>query len=331
MEFASKRIGKTTLDVTLLGLGSATLGGHLNPITDADAGNLVAAAHDGGIRYFDAAPLYGHGRSEHMVGDKLRGHNDWILSTKVGRRLRPIRNGAEHIDPAATPFPFEPYFDYSYDGTMRAYEDSLQRLGLARIDMAFIHDIDTHGAETHLAVFETAMTGAYRALDELRSSGDIKAIGLGVNFVEPIVMALDRGDWDCFLLAGRYTLLEQEPIHTLFPAVARHGASIVIGGPFNSGVLAGRDTWNYAKAPRSVVERVKATSRVCDAHDVPMPAAALRFAAAHPLVASVIPGPRVTNELKQIFEWWNQDIPPALWTDLRTEELIDPDAPFPAT
>jgi D-threo-aldose 1-dehydrogenase len=332
MEFETRRVGKTALEVTMLGLGSATIGGNLHPVSDADARMTVLDAYDSGIRYFDTAPFYGYGKSEHMIGDELRGRSGWVLSTKVGRRLRPRRGTQPAADSWKAPFPFEPWFDYSYDGVMRSFEDSLQRLGLGHIDIAFIHDIDihTHGKDVQPAMFSTAMSGAYKALDELRRSGEIKAVGIGVNEAKPIADALDHGDWNCFLLAGRYTLLEQEPLTTLFPAVARHGASIIIGGPFNSGILAGRDTWNYASAPAHVVDRARAIGLVCDAHNVPLPAAALRFPAVHPLVASIIPGPRSAEEFNQIFEWWRLEIPPALWRDLKSEKLLDAAAPVPS-
>jgi D-threo-aldose 1-dehydrogenase len=174
------------------------------------------------------------------------------------------------------------------------------------------------------------MEGAYKALDELRRNGDIKAIGLGVNQAHPIADALDHGKWDVFLLAGRYTRLEQDPLDTLLPAVEQHGASIVIGGPFNSGILVGRETWNYARAPESVMQRAKAIARVCDAHSVPLAAAALRFPLAHKVVASVIPGPRSAEELNQIFEWFEAEIPASLWSDLKNEKLIAENAPVPA-
>ena len=331
MAFETRRIAKTSLDVTVLGLGGATLGGNMSPVSEADAHMLVLDAYDSGIRYFDTAPFYGYGKSEHMVGDELRGRKDWILSTKVGRRLKARRKPQDPDDPWKNPFPFEYVFDYSYDGVMRSYEDSLQRLGLDHIDIAFIHDVDvqSHGKDAQPAMFEAAMAGAYKALDELRRNGEIKAIGIGVNEAKPIADALDRGDWNVFLLAGRYTLLEQDPLKTLLPAVARHGASIIIGGPFNSGILVGRDTWNYTRAPQAVVDRAKAIGRVCDAHNVPLAAAALRFPAAHPLVASIIPGPRSAEELNTIFEWWRTAIPSSLWSDLKAEKLLDPDAPVP--
>ena len=333
MNIGTRQVGRTALQVGELGLGGATLGGNMDAVTDAMARSIVASAFDSGLRYFDTAPYYGYGRSEHVVGDELRGRTDWVLSTKVGRLLKPRRTPQDPGDLWRNPHPFEPVFDYSYGAIMRSYEDSLQRLGLNRIDILYIHDIDvfTHGtADRQEAMFRKAMDEAYRALDELRRSGDIKAIGLGVNEVRPIADALQHGTWDVFLLAGRYTLLEQEPVHTLFPALAKHGASIVIGGPFNSGVLAGGETWNYRRAPADVVERIAGLKRVTAAHKVPLAAAALQFPLANPIVASVIPGPRSIDELNQILAWSELKIPAGLWSDLQSEGLLDAAAPVPA-
>ncbi len=330
MQFDARRIGRTSIDVTVLGFGGATIGGGMAALTDSEGREAVRRAYDAGIRYFDTAPFYGSGRSEHLVGDELRRRGGWRLSSKVGRRLRPVAAGDAPADPA-TPFPFEPWYDYSYDSTMRSYEDSLQRLGLNRIDILYIHDIDTatHGAETQPKMHRQAMDGAYKALAELRRNGDIGAIGIGVNDAHPIAEALEHGDWDVFLLAGRYTLLEQEPVADLLPAVAEHGASIVVGGPFNSGILVGRNLWNYAPAPAEVMARVEAIARVCDSHGVPLGAAALQFPLAHPVVASVIPGPRSAAELNQILDWFSLDIPRSLWSDLRSEDLLMANAPVP--
>jgi D-threo-aldose 1-dehydrogenase len=331
MTIETRRLGGTSVEVTVLGLGGATLGGNMAQLTDADGRMLVIDAFDSGIRYFDTAPFYGYGRSEHLVGDGLRRKEGWVLSTKVGRRLKARRTPQAANDPWTAPLPFEPWFDYSYDGAMRSYEDSIQRLGVDRIDILYLHDVDsyTHGEDEWPRMHRKAMEGAFRAMEELRRAGDIKAIGIGVNQAQPIADALEHGQWDCFLLAGRYTLLEQDPLETLLPAVEKHGASIVIGGPFNSGILAGRETWNYTKAPPAVLDRVKAIARVCDAHGVPLPAAAMQFPLAHPLVASVIPGPRSAEELNQIVEWTTTAIPASLWSDLKTESLIAASAPVP--
>jgi D-threo-aldose 1-dehydrogenase len=333
MEFETRRLGRTSTQVTTLGLGGASYAGNMDPVSDLEARLTIVGAYDAGVRYFDTAPFYGYGRSEHLVGDELRRRDGWVLSSKVGRLLKPRRGGPKQGDQWVDPHPFEPEFDYSYDAVMRSYEDSLQRLGLNRIDVLYIHDVDvfSHGSQERQEIaFRTAMDGAYRALDALRGSGEVKAIGLGVNDARPIADAMEHGQWDCFLLAGRYTLLEQEPLHTLFPTVEKHGASIVIGGPFNSGILVGRETWNYAKAPAAVVDRARNLDRVCAAHNVPLAAAALRFPLAHPVVASVIPGPGKAGQLNQILDWWQTPMPPALWSDLKAEKLLDADAPVPS-
>jgi D-threo-aldose 1-dehydrogenase len=214
---------------------------------------------------------------------------------------------------------------------MRSYEDSLQRLGLNHIDILYVHDIDVGlgGPDYPRPAFAKAIKGAYKALDELRRNGDIKAIGLGVNIVRPILDAMDYGQWDVFLLAGRYTLLEQAPLETLFPKVEKMGASIVVGGPFNSGILAGGKTFNYAKAPKEVVARVKRIAAICADHNVPLPAAALQFPVAHPSVASIIPGPRSPDELRQIFDYWQTQIPSSLWSDLKSAGVLAESAPIP--
>ncbi len=332
MTFEQRKLGRTDLSVTTIGLGCASLGGNMSAVEDAEAHGLIDDAFNAGINYFDTAPFYGYGKSEHAVGDKLRPRNDYVLSTKVGRLLTPRRKPQDAADLWRNPHPFEPVFNYTYDAIMRSYEDSMQRLGLNKIDILYIHDVDvfSHGSEeAQRKVFATAMDEAYKALDELRSTGEIKAIGIGVNEAKPIYDALEHGQWDAFLLAGRYTLLEQAPLHDLLPAVEKHGASIVVGGPFNSGILVGGDTFNYARAPAEVLERVKRIAEVCKAHNVPMPAAALQFPLAHKAVASIIPGPRATAELKQILDWWNTSIPTGLWSDLKSAGVLDSTAPVP--
>ena len=327
----TRKLGRTNVEVTTLGLGTATLGGNAATLTDEDGRILVLAAYDAGIRYFDTAPFYGFGRAEHLTGDGLRKLKDWVLSTKVGRLLKPRVTPRPADDQWSDPLPFEGVFDYSYDGVMRSYEDSIQRLGVDHIDILYIHDIDvfTHGADEQPAAHAAAMDGAAKALDSLRSDGVIGAIGIGVNETGPISDALAHMQWDAFLLAGRYTLLEQDPLEDLLPALEGHGASIVIGGPFNSGILVGRDSWNYAKTPPEIMTRVEGLARVCDAHSVPLAAAALQFPLAHSGVASTIPGPRSAAELHQILDWWKLQIPGSLWSDLKNEKLIAVDAPVP--
>lgn len=315
-----------------LGFGGAPVGGLLDPVDDAAASQTLQAALDAGIRYFDTAPFYGFGLSERRIGDAIRGNVGIRLSTKAGRILQPglAENAAELGWP--NPLPFRPVFDYGYDGIMRSFEDSLQRLGLDRMDILYLHDI---GAFTHTDPseearhFRDAMTGGYRALDELRRSGDVSSIGIGVNETDVCLRALEHGDWNIILLAGRYTLLEQEALNPLFHRCGERGISVVIGGPFNSGILVGGTTWNYTEAPVPVRERVALLQAVCEAHSVPLPAAALQFPIAHPVVEWVVPGARKPDELQQILAWSETGIPTGLWADLKSEGLLDPSAPTP--
>ena len=325
-----RRVGQTKLEIDSLGLGGAPLGGNFVDLGYAQAEELIQAAKNIGIGYFDTAPWYGFGRSERVMGDVLRG-SEYILSDKVGRLLAPgpVKNPADFgmVDP----LPFNVVYDYSYDGIMRAYEDSLQRLGLDRIDILLVHDIGEfqHGQD-HVKHFKNLESGGYRAMDELRTAGLIKAIGLGVNENKVCMDALAIGDWDVFLLAGRYTLLEQTAIDTLFPACRKAGTSIICGGPFNSGVLVGRDSWNYAKAPKEVIDKARALGVVADEFGIPLPAAALQFPLGDEIVCSVIPGPRDKGELEQIVTWFKTPIPKEFWSTLKAKNLIEPSATVPS-
>jgi D-threo-aldose 1-dehydrogenase len=331
--FETRPLGRTPLRVTVLGLGTGTLGGHRVNVPREQADAVIQAAWAAGIRYFDTAPFYGLGRACRIVGDALREvpRNSWVLSTKVGRLLRPRPEVDERAE-RSRPMPFEEVFDYSYAGIMRSFEDSLQRLGLARVDVLYAHDLGArqHGKDAHPEVIRTFRQNGYRALEELRSAGVVGAIGIGVNEREVLIEAMEWGDWDVFLLAGRYTLLEQGALDDVLPKCLRSQVSVVIGAPFNTGVLAGRDTWNYKPAPAEVVARVRAIQAVCDSHAVPVVAAALQFPLAHPAVAAVLPGPRNVEELDTDARLLRYPIPPALWSDLRSAGLLHPDAPTPS-
>jgi D-threo-aldose 1-dehydrogenase len=322
-----RQVGRSKLQVTTLGLGTATMGGTRIKVTRQHGEEIVTAAWDAGVRYVDTAPFYGIGAAEHRVGDALRDkpRDEWVLGTKVGRLLRPTKEG--RIDP----MPFDVIYDYSYDGIMRSVEDSYQRLGLARIDIALVHDIGAyqHGTELNAQYFKVLAESGYKALEELRRTGVVSAIGIGVNEKQVLLDALKIGDWDAFLLAGRYTLLEQGPLEDLLPQCQARGTSIIVGGPLNSGILAGRDTWNYATAPAEVVTRVKKIQAVCDAHEVPLPAAALQFPLAHPVVCAIIPGPRTATEFNENLPLFTQKIPASLWSDLKAQGLLHKDAPVP--
>jgi D-threo-aldose 1-dehydrogenase len=330
-EFAKRQIGRTGLRVTELGLGCATLGGSRIGVAREAAEAIVDAAWAAGVRYVDTAPFYGVGQAERAVGDAMRDHprDEWVLSTKVGRLLKPNPTGV-FGDGRTHPLPFDPVYDYSYDGIMRSFEDSFQRLGLAKIDIVFVHDIGRyqHGG-AHPGHMKILRESGYRALEELRGSGAVSAFGIGVNEREVLLEAMEWGQWDAFLLAGRYTLLEQAPLDDLLPKCIAAGTSIVVGGPLNSGILAGRDTWNYEPAPPEVMARVKAIAAICDSHKVPLPAAALQFPLAHQAVAAIIPGPRTADEFTQNLGFLRHPIPAALWSDLRQAGLLHPDAPIP--
>ena len=296
--FEKRPLGRTAVAVTSLGLGCATLGGSRVAVSREEAEGIARAAWEAGVRYVDTAPFYGFGQAERCVGDALRDvpRDEWVLSTKVGRLLR-ARAGSAAIEHRQNLMPFDAVFDYSYDAIMRSLDDSLQRLGLARIDILYVHDIGTmqHGSEAHPVIMKALRESGYRALEELRRSGAVRAIGIGVNEREVLLEAMEWGAWDAFLLAGRYTLLEQAPLDDLLPKCVSSGISIVVGGPLNSGILAGRDTWNYKTAPPEITARVDQIKAVCDRHQVPL-AAALQFPLAHPAVAAIIPGPRSVEE-----------------------------------
>ncbi|MGX9856403.1 aldo/keto reductase [Limimaricola variabilis] len=325
-----RQIGQTGLMIDTFGVGGAPLGGNFVDLDYAQAAELIRTAQEAGLRYYDTAPWYGFGRSERVMGDMLRG-TDYVRSDKVGRLLKPggVEN-PEHYG-MIDPLPFHVVYDYGYDGIMRAFEDNLQRLGLDRIDILLAHDIGafTHG-EDNARHFADLAGGGYRAMDELRRSGHVKAIGLGVNENQVCIDALGIGDWDVFLLAGRYTLLEQSPLDTLFPACRSAGTTIICGGPFNSGILVGRETWNYAKAPAEIVDKARALADVADAFGVPLAAAALQFPLGNDLVTSVIPGPRDKAELRQNLEWFTTPIPNEFWIALKSNGLLHDAAPVPS-
>ncbi|MDQ7981658.1 aldo/keto reductase [Paraburkholderia sp. SARCC-3016] len=330
---ATRTLPRSGLSMTALGLGCSQFGGLYRPMAAAEAAALADAAWSAGLRYFDTAPYYGYTLSERRVGQALgaRERSAYTLSTKVGRLMRPDASVKPGDDNWAEPLPFRPVYDYSYDGIMRSYEDSRQRLGLARIDVLYVHDIGrmTHG-EQH-AHYWTQLTdgGGFRALLALRSSGEIGGIGLGVNEWEVAADALNEVELDAILLAGRYTLLEQTALEPLLDVCVRRETAIVVGGVFNSGVLAGNGKFNYADAPAEVVDRVSQLSALCARFEVPLPAAALQFPFAHPAVVSCVVGARSVSQLQQNIAWLEQTIPADFWAALRAAHLIDAQVPLP--
>lgn len=329
-------LGRTGLSTTAFGFGTAPIGNIFSAIDETTSDAMIQHAWDAGVRYFDTAPMYGHGLAELRTGHSLRWKNrdELVLSSKVGRLLKPARRSDIDFAPWTNAAPNMMVFDYSYDGTMRAFEDSLQRLALERMDICFIHDIDvfTRGAEQP-EVFKSAMDGAYKALAKLRDEGVIKAIGVGVNEWEVCYAALQQRDFDCFLLAGRYTLLEQDSLDKFLPLCEARGASVVIGGGFNSGILATGAVpgakYNYAPASAEILQRVRGIEAVCKTFAVPLPAAALQFVVAHPAIASFLAGTRTVAQLAQNLAWFSHPIPPEFWDELKGQGLLRADAPVP--
>jgi D-threo-aldose 1-dehydrogenase len=342
MKATDKRpLGRTKLKVTVLGLGTATLGNLYAPVSDADAHETLTTAFDAGVRFVDTAPFYGHGWSEHRVGEALRGYkrDDIVLSTKIGRLLKPKDPGPKGIDGGvfAAVLPFDPVFDYSYDGVMRSVEDSLQRLGTHRIDVLLIHDVDrwTHGSqEAADRRMKEVLEGGYKAMVKLREGGAVGAIGAGLNEWDTCQKLAEASDLDCFLLAGRYTLLEQESLKTFLPLCAKRGIGIFMGGPYNTGILATGAVpgayYNYAPAKPDILERVRKIEAVCERHKVALASAALQFPLAHPAVCSVIPGAKTAAEVKRNIATIEAPIPRDFWVDLKREKLIADEAPVPA-
>ena len=318
------QIGSTELRVTRLGIGGAPIGSLFRTVSEDDACATVLRGLELGLNYIDTAPLYGHGVSEMRLGRVLKDvpRDSFVLSTKVGRVLNPVDS-----PPVSPHFPslpkLEAVFDYSRDGILRSLEESLQRLSLDRVDIAYIHDADDH--------WDQAICEAYPTLAELRSQGVVKAIGVGMNQWEMEARFAREGDFDCFLLAGRYTLLDQSSLAELMPVCLEKNVSLVLGGPYNSGILASDlgpgATYDYESAPVEIIERARRIKAVCDRYVVPLKAAALQFGLMHPAVAATIPGPRSVSEVEENFRMAGHPIPGDLWAELKHEGLIDPQSP----
>ena len=338
--FQHRKIGETSIQVSTLGFGAASLGNLYKSVSTEEAEKTLKAALKSGINLYDTAPRYGLGLSERRLGDVLRTQpkSNYVISTKVGRILTPDRNA----DVSAlrygfdTPMPFDTHYDYTYDGIMRSFEDSIQRLGLSELDILLVHDIgeDTHGNKDPY-YYQQLVSGGYKALDQLRSQGLIKAVGLGVNETQICERVMSLGQFDCFLLAGRYSLLEQDALDSLFPKCYQHDASIILGGPYNSGILAtgvnGKHVphYNYEPAPENIINKVREIENVCTQFEVPLAAAALQFPLGHEVVATVIPGMGSEHRVVKTVELFLHDIPTEFWSTLKQKGLLREDAPTP--
>jgi D-threo-aldose 1-dehydrogenase len=319
------RLGRTSLSVTRFGLGTAPLAGLFEEVAEDQAIQVIERAWDRGIRNFDTAPLYGHGLAETRLGKALRDkpRDEFVLATKVGRLLRADAPPEPGQAFRGTP-PVNPMFDFTYDGVMRSVGESLERLQLERIDILHIHDPDNH--------YDEALHGAYKALDHLRSDGLIRAVGAGMNQAEMLARFAREGNFDCFMLAGRYTLLDQVALDELLPLCVERGVAIIAAGVYNSGILADPKPgshYNYVAAPEPLLERARKIRTVCDRHGVPLKAAALQFPLGHPAVTCVVVGCRSVAQIDESIQMFELDIPPALWKELKAEGLLQEDAPTP--
>jgi D-threo-aldose 1-dehydrogenase len=340
MAIGRRRIGGTRLEVTEIGLGGAPMGGFRATIPDTEAVALTNAGYDAGVRYFDTSPFYGYGRSELRMGAALREkpRDSYVLSTKIGRILHAMKPGEKPpADFREGGLPgFAPVFDYSYDGVMRSLEHSHLRLGISRIDIVLVHDVDFWTIKDRAILdqrFKTVIESGFKALDELRRAGVIGAIGVGINEADTSLRFIQAADFDCMLLAGRYTLLEQGALDAFLPECEKRHVSVILGGPYNSGILAGNvkpgATHDYVTAPAPLVDKAQKLEAVCRRHGVELGAAAMQFPLAHPALCSVIPGALSIAEVKQNVGRIQAKIPADLWAELKQEKLLDPRAPVP--
>ncbi|OQM76530.1 aldo/keto reductase [Manganibacter manganicus] len=335
---ATRKIACTSLSLPCFGLGTAHLGELYGKVDEEQSRATLETAWRAGVRYYDTAPWYGRGLAEHRLGSFLRtkSRGDFIVTTKVGRTLhRPENPTAFDRAPWAGGLNFDIRFDYSYDGIMRAYEQSLQRLALDTLDALVIHDLEAgyHG-EALAGHLDDLENSGMKALAELKGSGQIKAIGCGINTSDALREMVRRLDLDFCLVAMPYTLLDQRDLDEGMNTCARRGVSVIIGAPFASGILVSGSraggAYGYAKAPDAIREKVHAIEAVCEEYNVALPAAALQFVLAHPAVVSVIPGAAKPVELTQNLASLETQIPALFWQRLREKKLIDPRAPVPS-
>jgi D-threo-aldose 1-dehydrogenase len=332
-----RRLGRTGLEASILGFGTAPIGDLYARLDDATAIAAVERAFELGINLLDTSPLYGRGLAEHRCGTAIRraSRRDLVICTKVGRWMDPFHppdDGSGFVGGS----PHRATVDYSYDGTMRSVEQSLLRLGIDRLDLLLIHDVDvwTHGKDAVEDRFREAMDGAYVALDRLRAEGVVAGIGIGVNEAEMCVRFAQAGSFDVMLLAGRYSLLEQPALSEFLPLAQRQGIGVLLGGVFNSGILATGAIpgakYNYRDAPPEILDKVASIERVCAGHVVALPTAALHFALGHPAVVSLVLGGRSPQDVEHNVGALDLEVPAGLWADLKAERLLDPDAPVPS-
>lgn len=321
-----RRMARRPVDIPILGFGLASIGGLLGTTSYEDSKASLERAWEVGIRHFDTAPQYGSGLAEHRLGHVFRQkpRSDWLLSTKVGRILRPRRIGNSPSAIWQDALPFEVEFDYSYDATMRSLEDSMQRLGTDVIDLVLIHDVSVKWQGTQVGRrFKDAMEGAHKALEQLRANGFIKAFGIGLNDNFTALQFVKEGDIDFVMIAGKYTLLDTSANESLLPACEKREIGIMMAGPFNSGILAtgsqNATFFQQGHAPQDVIDKVRRLESICRNHNVPLQAAALQFPLMHPAILSVVTGFRNACQVEQAERWLQTEIPSGLWDELNSE------------
>lgn len=332
-----KRVfARSGITTTLLGFGSAPLGNLFRPIATNDAHEMIHASWEAGIRFYDTAPMYGHGLAEHRMSDALFEYprEEYLLCTKVGRTLTPSKPGSfDHGAWSKVP-PLKSEFDYSYDGTFRQLEGSLQRMMSDRVDILLVHDIDrfTHG-DNQPTRFKEAVAGSFKALIKMRDEGVTSCIGVGVNETDVCYKVAQEIDIDVLLLAGRYTLLDHDSLNDLMPLCEERKISVILGGAFNSGILATGAVpgakFNYSTAPEHIMEKTRRIESVCKEFNVSLPAAAIQFVSAHPTVVNICLGARNMNQWKENYNLLNEKIPSDFWSTLVTKGLVRVDAPLP--
>ena len=333
----TRTLGRTGLTVTALGLGCAPLGDIYERLDDQTALDTIQAAADGGITLFDTAPFYGQGIAEHRLGTILRRQprDTFVLSTKVGRWMKPAPQGRTKTSRFVGGLDFDVMPDYSYDGIMKSFEHSLVRLGLPSIDVLLVHDVDAwgYGRERAEELYPIVLESGQKALAELRSAGVIKGYGLGLNDPEYAARYLRDGDFDCLLMAGRYSLIEQPALAEVLPVALERQAGVMLGGVYNSGILAtgaiDGAKYNYLPAPPEILEKVSKIEKVCAAHGVALPVAAIHFCLGHPAVSSVVLGAVKPDEVERNIQAISQPVPAGLWSDLKAEGLLPEDVPVP--
>ncbi|WP_337267934.1 aldo/keto reductase [Oryzifoliimicrobium ureilyticus] len=328
----TRKIGKTDLDVTEISFGAAALGGLYRACPREQAMETLEAAWTSGIRYFDVAPWYGLGLAERRMGDFLRDkpEKEWVLSTKVGRLLHPVPTGTVPDYSYFDPLSFDANYDYSYDGIMRSVDFSYARLGLNRIDILYVHDIGvyTHGRQKNDVYLRQLLDSGIKALEELKSSGAIRAFGLGVNEVPVCLDVMRNADIDCILLAGRYTLLDRSAVAELLPLCEKKGTSLVVGGVFNSGILATGATaganFDYGPAPQEVLDKVSSMEKVAECLSIPLAAAAMQFPLTNPLVSTVLIGTAKASSVMRNMESLQKPVPTEVFSEFEPFTLVAP-------